>query len=86
MPRKKVTPSFILNEEPVINKVEFKPREGKMIKNEVMYSSLKLTDVVGVVMAGEIVEILDIDYNHSLAFIRTNITNRIGYIDSKSVL
>lgn len=82
MPRKKIV-SSIPEDKPV---KKFVPRDGRMIANEVMYSTPALTDVIGVVMSGDIVLILDIMYDKNLAYIKTKDTNRIGYVNSKSVL
>jgi len=67
-------------------KVKFVQRDGRTIANEVMYSTPALTDVIGVVMSGDTVLILDIMYDKNLAYIKTKDTNRIGYVNSKSVL
>lgn len=82
MPRKKTTPSFVIDEP----EVKFVQRDGRMITNEVMYSTPALTDVIGIAMSGDIVLVLDILYDKNLAYIRTKDTNRTGYINSKSVL
>lgn len=82
MPRKKIALS-IPEDEPV---KKFVSRDGRMIANEVMYSTPALTDVIGITMSGDTVLILDIMYDKNLAYIKTKDTNRIGYVNSKSVL
>ncbi len=85
MPRKKTISTFIMDDR-VEEKMKFAPRKGRIIQSQVMYSSPSMTDAIGVAMTDEIVTILDILYDKNLAYIKTEVTNRMGYIDSKSVV
>ena len=81
MPRKKTTPTFVIDEPK-----GFDPRNGKMIVSEVMYSDVDKSTVVGIAMSGELVTILDIKYDKDMTKIKTKDTNRIGFVNSKSVI
>jgi len=86
MPRKKI--SFDLEDKSSVKPISFKEKDARMITDEKIYAEdSKESLIVGVAMAGEIVRILEqsISSDH-MTKIRTNITNRTGYVNPKSLL
>ena len=69
-------------------KVEFVERDGRMITSEKMYrDNTKDSPIVGIAMAGEVVTIITpTEKADDMTKIRTKVTNRIGYVNSKSLL
>lgn len=86
MPRKKIILDSEVKESPIITKKEFKEYKARMIVNSRIYAKDDTSSyLVGVAMIGETITVLEpsISKDH-MAKIRTDITNRTGYVDPKS--
>ena len=86
MPRKKITFDTPKTESTI--KKTFIERDSRMITSEKMYQNNdKKSLIVGVAMAGEIVRVLEPAItSDDMTKIRTSTTNRIGYVNPKSIL